>query len=119
MVKLSITASTEEEFKELRDAYSELSKYFVFKTRPKETALNIKSTSNTVRTLDDKFQQLQGKGVEIRPSKDNILSVLNNGSNYDIPSYWFDSGPMGLVIGLKKEEEKKYLFEIYYQNKKE
>ena len=120
-VRFKYLAGNSEEVKELEEALIYFARYLRFNTNKDNQILFVESTSHMIKTLENKFMDLnKTKGISIYPEKDNqIRGIYKEYQDWmktsAYPIFHFNSSKEGLSIGIQPTEDKKYLFEVYYE----
>jgi hypothetical protein len=120
-VKLKYITESAEEHACLQEALSYFLNYLNFDMNNGDNNVLFvePSKTTTVRTLEGKFMNLrETKGISIYPEKEKAIRGICKESQQDeikYPIFWFDASKEGLSIGLQPRENKKYLFDVYYE----
>jgi hypothetical protein len=117
-IKLKYIADSSEGCKQLEEAVSYFSDYFRFDMLTENETIIVESTLSTIKNLEGQFVHTNSQGVKFYPEKESkIIRICKEDTrvkSYNL--FHFGSSKEGLSIGIEPNSEKKYLFEVYYQN---
>ncbi len=117
-IKLKYIADSSEGCKQLEEAVLYFSDYFRFDMLKEDETIIVEYTNSTIRNLENQIVHTNSQGVKFYPEKESkIIRICKEDERVkQYGLFHFDSSKDGLSIGIELNKEKRYLFNIYYQN---